>query len=90
MKQFALAVIGITGIVTAQNLFEPTNVAPIYEETDAQMMSESVPLHTHVEMNSFGCIVEEYVPLDGPAKKTVKAPKIPTHMDYRQQEHFIK
>lgn len=58
MKQFALAAIGITAIATAQNLFELTDVDPVYEQTDAQRIANP-PLHTHVEMNNFGCIVEE-------------------------------
>ena len=47
-------------------------------------------VNTSVEMNSFGCIVEEYASSNGPVEKIVKAPKIPSHMDYKQQEHFIK
>ena len=85
MKSFALAVAGLAGLAHAQNLFETIvgSSTDLREETDAAPVSQSM------SKNSFGCLVEESVFEDSYVEKVIKAPLMPFHLDYAQQEHFI-
>lgn len=47
------------------------------------------PISTNVSKNKFGCLVEENVYSYPHTEKTIKAPLVPFHMDYAQQETFL-
>ena len=52
--------------------------------TDADQSSHL--LRQSVQKNNFGCLVEESVYANSYAEKKIKAPLVPMHMDYAQQE----
>jgi len=47
------------------------------------------PITTNVSKNKFGCLVEENIYSYPHTEKTIKAPLVPFHMDYAQQEAHL-
>ena len=84
MRSFALSMLGLTHVATAQNLFESLIGADSkqYEVTDAQ----NDFISSNVTTNGFGMIVEESTFANSVSSKVIKAPLLPFHMDYSQQE----
>lgn len=75
------------GVETVQN-----SVSDAYESVDgmARDASDSLgPISTNVSKNKFGCLVEENIYSYPHTEKTIKAPLVPFHMDYVQQEAFL-
>jgi len=53
-------------------------------------VNEIEPLTTKVSKNKFGCLVDESIFPYPYVEKTIKAPLVPYHMDYVQQEAHLK
>lgn len=52
--------------------------------------SLDMPMSHTIEKNGFGFFVEETVYPNSHREKVIRAPLVPFHMDYTQQENFIK
>ena len=48
-----------------------------------------MPISSNISKNQFGCIVEETVYADQYTEKVIRAPMLPLHLDYEQQEAMI-
>jgi len=49
----------------------------------------TTPLSQKVEKTGFGCLSEETIYSDSYREKIIKAPLVPFHIDYTQQEQLI-
>ena len=85
MNRFSLATLGLFKVASAQNLFESIIGANVdlLEETDS---TENLLLSQSIQKNDFGCLIEESVYANAYTEKLIKAPLVPIHMDYAQQE----
>ena len=86
MKSFVTSAFALASTAQAQNVLDlvQTIVNPT-ETSDAQE-----PVSTSVSKNKFGCLVEETVFSHPHVEKTITAPLVPFHMDYEQQESFLR
>ena len=90
MKTFNLvAASALIAATQAQNLFESV-IGTLNDAVDIVSDATDVPLTQTVSKNKFGCIVEETIYSHPHTEKVIKAPLVPFHMDYTQQEAFLK
>ena len=89
MKNFALAMLAsLASQAAAQNLFEQIVGGSSQETLDTGLSTAQgkVLLNHQVAKNNFGCLVEESLYEGAHVEKTIKAPLVPFHLDYTQQE----
>lgn len=87
MKSFTISALALVSVAHGQNLFESLVG---HANNFAEQVSDSVaPISQKVSKNKFGCLVEESIYPHPHVEKTIKAPLVPFHMDYVQQEAHI-
>ena len=85
MKKFAASTLAVQA-VSSEQMFAASGSLRLQIESDAPV----TPLSERITKNQFGCIVEETVFANNYVEKVVKAPLLPLHLDYAQQERSIK
>ena len=84
MRSFATAALAaVVSLSNAANIFE-------LHGTDSNSTTLESDASPAIYKNSFGHMVEETVLESGEKQKKVRAPLLPLHMDYTQQEHHIR
>jgi len=58
--------------------------------TEAVSDASEEPIKQSMAMNKFGCMVEENIFAHPHVEKVIKAPLLPFHLDYAQQEAYLK
>jgi len=88
MKSFATSALAFAAAANGQSLFE--SIMSSAESTLEKISDAVAPLTHKLSKNKFGCLVEESIFEHPYVEKTIKAPLVPYHMDYAQQEAHLK